>query len=788
VSDIDFPARGCRPQALAHAALDARRLWRTLLIAVAGAALLAGADGATAQDRTNIAPFSTSAPYAGNVLSNTSAITNNGPGGSWTGNIVSNAGSVTNTGVGALWTGSVSNDNSVNNENGARWVGNVTWNNNGIRNKVGSTWEGDVLSNGGSNSLTLIDNRGTWIGAVRGNTTRIFSYGGSWTGDVVGNAGNIYNNMADGSLNPGGVNAALWSGNVLSNSSLIINFALGRWQGNVVDNPGNIANYGSWTGNLISRGGIINTGVWTGDVINSGSLFRAENQIIGSLDNRGRVQLTGNLSGITTLTNSGRLELTYTAGSQTLSAASAVFTPTSSYEINVTAAGATDKIVVSGNAALAGTVRVVAATGGAPYASPTSYTILTAGSISGQFASVTTDLAFFAPHISYDATAAYLTLKRNDVGFAATGATGNQVGVGDSVELLLAGNPLYDAVLWLTPEQAQDAFDQLSGEAHASAENMSVEFANLVGDVALNRMNQRFGELDAGGSANGYAASPVLDARAATDAAFWTQFYGAVGLVAAGANTSSLSAATGGVAFGLDGMLGDWRLGMMLHAGFTSSAVPSLGSTIGSTDYGLGIYGGREWGDTRLALGAVYARHDIHSTRSVSFPGFTDLLSGHYAAGTAQAFAGLSQEFDLGTVSLLPYAGLAYVSHATDGFTETGGAAALSRTSNIVDATFATLGLRAEQKFVIDGDMLLTASGSLGWRHAFGDAPSATYALAGGTSFNVVGAPMVSDMIVLSAGLNLDVSETTKIDVSYDGQLSGGTQTHSVQGTWTTQF
>src|SRR5690606_32545977 len=124
--------------------------------------------------------------------------------------------------------------------------------------------------------------------------------------------------------------------------------------------------------------------------------------IIGAFDNRGALQLTGNLSGITTLTNSGRLQLTHNSGAQTLSVGSLVLAPASSYEIDVTAAGATDKIVVGGHAALAGTVNVTAANGA--YASPTSYTILSAGSISGQFASVTTDLAFFAAHLTYDAS------------------------------------------------------------------------------------------------------------------------------------------------------------------------------------------------------------------------------------------------------------------------------------------------------------------------------------------------------------------------------------------------
>jgi fibronectin-binding autotransporter adhesin len=509
MSEIDFPARGYGPISLARAALVAKPLRRTLL---AGAALLAGAGVATAQDRTNILPFSNSGPYAGKVLSNTSTINNTGPAGAWAGDIGSNFGFVTNTGAGAVWTGSVSNDNNVTNQNGATWIGDITWNNNTIRNRLGSTWQGDVLSNGGSNSLTLIDNLGTWVGAVRGNTTRVFNEGG-WTGDVVGNTGNIYNNYA-------GTNTAVWTGNVVSNSFLIINFAGGTWRGDVIDNPGDIANYGAWNGNLTNRGRIIHTGVWTGNVVNTSTFFWAENQIVGAFDNRGRLQLTGNLSGITMLTNSGRLELTHNSGFQTLSAGSLVLSPTSSYEINVNAAGATDKIVVSGHAALAGTVRVVAASG-TPYASPSSYTILTAGSIGGQFASVTTDLAFFAPHLNYGANTVTLAMQRNDVGFAETGATGNQVGVGAAVEMLRAGNPLYDAVLWLTPGQARGAFDILSGEAHSSAESMAMNSAGLVGGVALNRLRQTYRDpQQTAFAAMGYAGAPVLAAAPEANMAF----------------------------------------------------------------------------------------------------------------------------------------------------------------------------------------------------------------------------------------------------------------------------
>jgi outer membrane autotransporter protein len=139
-------------------------------------------------------------------------------------------------------------------------------------------------------------------------------------------------------------------------------------------------------------------------------------------------------------------------------------------------------------------------------------------------------------------------------------------------------------------------------------------------------------------------------------------------------------------------------------------------------------------------------------------------------------------------LSLRPYANLAYISRTTDAFAETGGAAALSRTSSTISTTFTTLGLQAARQFVVGDAELLTASGSLGWRHAFADNPAATYALAGGSSFSVVGTPVESDMLAVNASLTHDVSANSMIDFSYDGLLGESAQIHSLKGTWAMRF
>src|SRR5690606_28358281 len=103
--------------------------------------------------------------------------------------------------------------------------------------------------------------------------------------------------------------------------------------------------------------------------------------------------------------------------------------------------------------------------------------------------------------------------------------------------------------------------------------------------------------------------------------------------------------------------------------------------------------------------------------------------------------------------------------HATDAFTESGGAGALSSAANSVVGAFSTLGVRVERQFALEDGMLLTASGGIGWRHAFADTPVAANSFAGGDSFTVAGAPIGGDAVALSGKLSLDATEELKMSL-----------------------
>src|SRR5690606_33852832 len=110
---------------------------------------------------------------------------------------------------------------------------------------------------------------------------------------------------------------------------------------------------------------VSNKGVWNGAFTNAGTV-NAENLINGAFDNSGTLNLTGSLAGITTLTNTGTVDLRGNGAAQTLSTANAAFGPNAVSALDVDAAGNSDLIAVTGTAALGGAVRVAAATG-TPY-------------------------------------------------------------------------------------------------------------------------------------------------------------------------------------------------------------------------------------------------------------------------------------------------------------------------------------------------------------------------------------------------------------------------------------
>ena len=105
-------------------------------------------------------------------------------------------------------------------------------------------------------------------------------------------------------------------------------------------------------------------------------------------------------------------------------------------------------------------------------------------------------------------------------------------------------------------------------------------------------------------------------------------------------------------------------------------------------------------------------------------------------------------------------------------FTESGGSAALSASTDSMETLYSTLGLRVATTLEVGG-RTLTPLATFGWQHAFGDiTPAATLQLAGGSPFAISGTPIAEDALLLEAGLRYALSDTVQLGASYTGQFA----------------
>ncbi|MGO4736616.1 autotransporter domain-containing protein [Bosea sp. 2KB_26] len=464
------------------------------------------------------------------------------------------------------------------------------------------------------------------------------------------------------------------------------------------------------------------------------------------------------------------------------------------YQVEVNAAGSSDRIVASGLATLSGgTVAVLAETGN--YAAATHYTILTAGAgVTGRFANVTSNLAFLTPTLSYDSNTVTLTMARNQTGFAGVAQTRNQGFIASAVERLSVGNPIHDALLSATAAEARAGFDLLSGEAHAQAVSAAIGESALVREAILARLRrplltQGGGQIAAGFSADlpGRKSATVMPApRGEPRYALWGEAIGGQANTNADGSAASLSRRTGGAILGADMLLSETDSGTLrvgVAGGYTQSRF-DLDARLSSGRIESGhaaLYAGGRFGAVRLDAGLAYSWSESDIRRQVAIRGFGDLLRSQRPGALAQAFAELGYGFAWQGIALEPFAQLALLRVSSEAGIEQGGAAALGLRSSEQVLGFSTLGLRAEAQL---GPTPFFARAMLGWRHGFGElTPQALTAFATGTTpARVFAAAIDRNALALEAGLDWRATQTTTLGLTYAASLGERTRDHALKG------
>ncbi|MEJ5081224.1 autotransporter domain-containing protein [Ochrobactrum sp. MYb379] len=407
----------------------------------------------------------------------------------------------------------------------------------------------------------------------------------------------------------------------------------------------------------------------------------------------------------------------------------------------------------------------------------------TYGEIAGSYVQ---DARFIDFALDYDANNVFLDTSRSDVAFADIANSQNQFSTAVALESQGSGGTLYDHILFLTQQDARQAYDQLSGEAYASIQSTFINNSAYTRSAVYNNLSQAFA------SASAERSQLSENGRLPT---IWGHGFGGWTNLSGDGNAARSKSSIGGFVSGIDAQVFDnWRLGVLASYSQTNFRLNERMSSGTSDDYTIGTYAGTEMpvaqGVVAFRSGLSYTWHNIEMKRAIAFAGFDDRLSSSYDAGSFQVFGELGYKLPFTQkASFEPYANLAYVRLKTDAFSETGTqGAGLNVDENSMNTTLSTLGFRATAT-LNEKVIPVKARADLGWRHAFGDDRSNSFAsFAGSDGFVIGGTSIGKDTALVSGGFDFELSKSALLNVSYQGQFGSGVTQNGVNANLRMKF
>jgi outer membrane autotransporter protein len=542
-----------------------------------------------------------------------------------------------------------------------------------------------------------------------------------------------------------------------------------------VDQSGSTTFAGSITGSgsfTLTGGGVLElTGnnTYTGDTNVEDGLLQINGSVASNVNigPSGVLGGAGDIGGDVSVGSGGIVGPGNSPGTLTV-AGDFTFATGSTYQVEVLGDGQHDLLVVGGLTTIEGGVQVEVLAGGSlgDYGHLSQYEILTsAGGIAGQFAGVTSDMAFLSPYLVYSTNAVRLDLVRNDIRFNRFATTANQVEVADAAEATGYGADIFDAIVVQNAGGAALAYDALDGQIHADV------FTSLVGGTGWLRSALTARQRTDTDAAGGWGA--VLSGRQTLD--------GEGG--AAGAETE-----TSGLVAGGDILAGDLRLGAALSYSRDDLSVSDRESAAEITNVRLAAYAGRAFGPVQVTLGGVYGWSTVETTRDVVFPGFAERVTSEYDARTAELSAEISTRIRMNAATVEPFARATYLNVDTDGVEETGGSAALAVAGQSRDLSTLELGVRLSGELTLSGDAILQPRAGLAWRGASGDLNGVTDAAFQGPAngFAVRGAGLDESALAVSFGADLVSTGRFRFSLDVEGIYGDQSESRSVRagGSW----
>jgi outer membrane autotransporter protein len=468
--------------------------------------------------------------------------------------------------------------------------------------------------------------------------------------------------------------------------------------------------------------------------------------------------------------------------------------PGSVYQVEVNAAGQSDRINVGGTATIqGGTVQVLAQSG--TYARNTTYTILNAtGGVSGAYSGTSSNFAFLTPSLSYDANNVYLLLAQNQGAFAAGAQTSNQYAVGtvlDQVNATATGDldNVLNALSLLSNTQGPAALNAISGQPYADFGTTNVNNAAMFMNALGQQMANARGTASTGQRQALAQACEIETCDAVSPLSAWASALGGLGSVLGDGNTSTLTYNFGGVAAGIDYRF-DPRFLLGIGAGYTHGTqwVNSFMGQGWSDSVSVAAYGSFTQSGFYLDALAGYAYFNNQLQRQIVIAG----LQPRTATGSTganqflgQAEAGYKVDvYAPAAASITPFGRLQISSVTQNAFSESGAqSVSLNVAQQTTNSLRTTIGADLASSIGLGNEKKLDLALRLGWQHEFADTGrpiTAAFAGAPGNSFTVFGATPTRDSAVIGFQAATNIAEATKIYLRYDGGVGGGTDNHAL--------
>ncbi len=530
--------------------------------------------------------------------------------------------------------------------------------------------------------------------------------------------------------------------------------------------------------------------------------------------------LAGNATvGQTTVTNGGVLSPGNSPGTLTIdgdlffnagASSAAEVASAAYYDVELLGNGQSDLVQVNGRAIIGrsssigwtgdAAMRITGLDPATSYQNGRTYNVLSAADgVVGGFDSVTSNSAFITPTLSQNGDQLVLTIAVNGGGTdpgnpGEPGTPGNPGTPGTPGEPGTPGNPgttppppevfnpvatnpnqenvanglnslqqsgdslaLYNALLMLDAQQAQQAFNELSGESHASNRAMLLDDRFLRDGIAQRlRPDPTMAEYGpslwlAGSSTSRRQDASEMAARTRDDRS--------------------------GAIVGMDWSFGEgWKWGVAVGPEKLRQRVSDRNSTTDVDAIHGGLYLGWQGAEFSFHAGASYADYDVDTERSVGAGySWAQRLDSSYSANAVSAFAEGGWNIDLDPLILTPYLGLSYTRLDTDAVQETGGAAALAVDARKDDAWTATAGVRAGWQLGDDRGIATRLEAGLAWQHSGGDLPETRSRFVAGTSsFNVQGLPLARNVGVAELGVSIKPTDNSRLALMAQGRSGDG--------------